>query len=181
MTTPTSGTPGDENPYGVQPPGAEQPAGPPAYPQPSYPQPGSGQPGYPPPSYPQPGAPQAGYPAPSYPQPGYPQQGWQAGYGVPDTSQNGLGVWALVLGIAGWVCSLGFLAGIPAIVLGTKSRKAAAEGRATNGGMGTAGLVLGWVITILSVIAVVVIVLLLANGTLETTSDGSSFEWHLGS
>ena len=160
MSTPTSGHPGEENPYGAQPP---------AYPQPV------GQP----PAYPQAASPQPGYPAPGYPQPSYPQPGWGGGYGVPDTSGNSLGVWALVLGIAGWLC-LGFLAGIPAIVLGAKSRRAAAEGRATNGGMGTAGMVLGWAVTVLTVVGAILVIVLIANGSLETTSDGSSFEWHIG-
>ncbi len=162
MSTPPVGTPGDQNPYGVQPPSGQPPADqPPAYPQPPYPQ--------------------QGYPQPAYPQPGYPAPGGGYGYGVPDTSQNGLGVWALVLGIAGWVCSLGFLAGIPAIILGSKSRKAAAQGHADNGGMGTAGLVLGWVVTVLSIIGVIVFAVLLANGTMHSSSDGSSFRWEFDS
>lgn len=164
MSTPTPGNPGEENPYGTQPPAYPQPGGQP----PAYPQPG-GQP----PVYPQ------AYPQGGYAQPGYPQPGWQGGYGVPDTSGNNLGVWSLILGIAGWLC-FGFLTGIPAIVLGSKSRRAAAEGRATNGGMGTAGMVLGWAITILTVLGVALMVVLLATGHLETTRNGSSFEWHIG-
>jgi hypothetical protein len=63
---------------------------------------------------------------------------------MPRTEKNSLGVWALVLGIVSIACC-GFLAGIPAVILGNKSREAAAMGLADNGTMGTVGMVLGWV------------------------------------
>lgn len=68
-----------------------------------------------------------------------------AGYGVAPT-KNGLGVWSLVLGIASVVLcclALGLPLGAVAIVLGVKARRATAQGLATNGGMGLAGLILG--------------------------------------
>jgi hypothetical protein len=49
---------------------------------------------------------------------------------------------ALVFGILSW-CGFGWLAAIPAIVLGVKGRRAAREGRTPNGGMATAGIWLG--------------------------------------
>jgi hypothetical protein len=91
-----------------------------------------------------------GYSAPP-PPPNY-YGGGTTGPQFPDnTAKNNLGVWALVLGILGVVCC-GFLAGIPAIILGNKSKQAAAQGLATNGNLGQIGLVLGWVAVALGVI-----------------------------
>lgn len=67
----------------------------------------------------------------------------------PSESKNSLGVWALVLGIVSIVCSLGLLAGIPAIILGNSSKKAAAQGLATNGNLGQVGFILGIIGTVL--------------------------------
>ncbi|VTR75508.1 DUF4190 domain-containing protein [Cellulomonas hominis] len=61
------------------------------------------------------------------------------GYGYPS---NGLAVWSLVLGVVGVVLA-GPLAGVPAIITGVLARRAVAEGRADNGGLATAGIVLG--------------------------------------
>lgn len=83
-----------------------------------------------------------GYSAPP-PPPGY----YGGGPGAPmfgGTEKNNLGVWALVLGILGIVCC-GVFTAIPAVILGNKSKEAAAQGQATNGGLGQAGVVLGWV------------------------------------
>lgn len=158
MTDPTdptdpTGTPGPgepQNPYAPRPEHTEPPAFPraPAYGE----QPVGQAPGYPAaPAYP--AAP--GYPAaPAYP---------GAAYGtIPGTEANSLGVWALVLGIVGFVCA-GFLTGVPAIIVGNRSRRAAAEGRANNGGMGTAGMALGWVTTVLSILGFAVMGFLIAT------------------
>ena len=128
--------PSGENPYGQQPPAYGQQ--PPAY-------------GQQPPAYGQ-----QGYPAaPSYPSaPGY--------YGTSGTEQNSLGVWALVLGIAGFVC-LGILGWIPSIILGKKAKAAAAAGRANNPGLGTAGVVMGWIGVVLTVISVVVSAIIISS------------------
>lgn len=67
----------------------------------------------------------------------------------PSEAKNNLGVWALVLGILSLVCC-GLLAGIPAIILGNNSKKAAAQGLATNGNLGQVGFVLGLIGTILT-------------------------------
>ncbi|WP_282943803.1 DUF4190 domain-containing protein [Cellulomonas endometrii] len=61
------------------------------------------------------------------------------GYGYPS---NGLAVWSLVLGVVGVVLA-GPLAGVPALITGVLARRAVAEGRADNGGLATAGIVLG--------------------------------------
>ena len=100
----------------------------------------------------------------SQPQP-QPQPGdyyGQPAYGYP---KNSLGVWSLVLGIVGIVLSCGFFAGIPAIITGHLARKAVAQGQANNGGMATAGIVLGWIATIGMVLLIIALVALVATGT----------------
>jgi len=130
----------------------------PGYPQPTAVPPVQ-QPGYPP--Y---GAPTAYGASPSYGAPipygsvnpyGPPTAyGAPAGYGyaqpgyygaMSGTQRNDLGVWALVLGILSLVSGLFILAGIPAIILGKKSKEAVARGEANNPGLGTAGVVMGWI------------------------------------
>ena len=59
---------------------------------------------------------------------------------VPGTNKKA--IWSLVLGIVGLVCC-GFLAGIPAIILGNMAKKEIATSGEGGGGMATAGLVLG--------------------------------------
>jgi hypothetical protein len=70
-----------------------------------------------------------------------PQLAYPARPPMPD---NRLGVAALVLGIMGMLCFL-FVGGIPAIILGTKGRKAVRAGRADNDGVAIAGIVTGWI------------------------------------
>jgi hypothetical protein len=102
---------------------------------------------------------------------GYGSPYGQPAYGYP---KNSLAVWSLVLGIAAFVLSCGLLTGIPAIIVGHRARAAVAEGQANNPGMATAGIVLGWVATILSVLGIIAFVILIATGTLAefaTTTD----------
>jgi hypothetical protein len=73
-------------------------------------------------------------------------------YGSPD---NGTGLWSMILGIISLLFG-GFLLGIPAIILGSKGRKKAAAGRATNGGQALAGMITGSISTVLTVIFVLV-------------------------
>ncbi len=97
-------------------------------------------------------------------QPGYQQYPGQAqpggGYAPgmspfgASTEKNNLGGWALGLGIASLVCC-GLFTGIPAIILGYLGMQAAKEGRASNKGMAIAGLIMGslsivWTIVALS-------------------------------
>ncbi|MFD2794736.1 DUF4190 domain-containing protein [Promicromonospora vindobonensis] len=139
--------------------GAEQPSS--ASPDPAnapYGQPGAdtpyGQPGTDTP-YGQPGAPAA------YGQPGAPAA-QQYGY-APSPPKNDLAVWSLVTGILSYVfCPL--LLGIAAIITGTMSRRAADEGLANNRGMGTAGLILGWINVALVVLAIVFFLIAIAAG-----------------
>ena len=115
--------------YGTTP----QPAGYPAYGAPTAygtTQYGTQYPYGPPTAY---GSP-TGY---GYAQPGY--------YGaMAATQRNDLGVWSLILGILSLI-SFGILTGIPAIIVGNKSKAAVARGEANNPGMGTAGVVMGWI------------------------------------
>lgn len=91
----------------------------------------------------------------------------QYGYGYP---KNSLAVWSLVLGLVGlFVC--GLFAGIPAIIVGHKARKAAAEGQANNAGMATAGIVLGWISTILTLIGIIIVIGLIATGSMTDFSS----------
>lgn len=117
------------------------------------------------PSYGQYGAPQE--PAPgSYPS--YPQgqaYGQTPMYGYP---KNNLAVWSLVLGIVGLlVCGV---AGIVAIVLGNNAKKAVARGEANNGGMATAGIILGWVTVGFWILGII----LALTGALGSTFTSSS-------
>jgi hypothetical protein len=82
-------------------------------------------------------------------------------FGGGNTSKNSLGVWALVLGILSIVCC-GFVAGVPAIILGLNSKKAQEQGLATNGSLGNIGFILGIIGSILGVISGI----LYATGTL---------------
>ena len=131
---------------------------------------------------PQPGAASAyGAPPPAYtaappayggygppPAPYGAQDGAQAGgyggqqpYGYP---KNSVGVWALVLGIVGIAFGGGFVAGIPAIIVGHLSRRAVAAGQANNGAMATAGIVLGWIATVVGVVLLAALIILAVSG-----------------
>jgi len=181
MTQNDGGTPYEPTPDPETPPtqplpdasrGAEEPAGAPQEPAPAGPGPGapseqsganapSGQPNAP---YGQPGA------AGAYGQPGAPVTS-QQGY-APSPPKNDLAVWSLVTGILSFVfCPL--LLGIAAIITGTMSRKAADQGLANNRGMGTAGLILGWINVALVVVGIVLFFILLAAGLLS----GSFGDW----
>lgn len=143
-TPPTQPVP--ESSFGSEP----APAGP-ADPGPGAP---SGQGGVGDP-YGQPGAPAA------YGQPAAPAVS-QYGY-APSPPKNDLAVWSLVTGILSFVfCPL--LLGIAAIVTGTMSRRAADEGLANNRGMGTAGLILGWINVALVAIGIIFFVIAIAAG-----------------
>jgi Domain of unknown function (DUF4190) len=158
MSTPNE----PQNPYGAgEPQQPQDPSGAPQYP--AAPQPPAGTPQYPSaPQYPNAGgAPQ--YPgatpygsAPSYQQPA------AAGYGY-TYPKNSLGVWSLVLGIVSFVLSCGLFTGIPAVIVGNKAKQAVARGEANNGGMATAGIILGWVAIALSIIGAILLAVLFSS------------------
>lgn len=118
----------NQNPYG----GSNDPS---AYP--------SGQPGYQ--QYPGQAQPGGGGYAPG-----------MSPFGA-STEKNNLGGWALGLGIASLVCC-GLFTGIPAIILGYLGMQAAKEGRASNKGMAIAGLIMGSLSAVGSIIYIVFVV-----------------------
>ncbi|PKQ26054.1 MAG: hypothetical protein CVT64_06155 [Actinobacteria bacterium HGW-Actinobacteria-4] len=77
-----------------------------------------------------------------------------APYGGASASKNGLGTWSLVTGILSIICC-GFIAGIPAIILGLQSKAAAEQGLATNGNLGQIGFILGIIGSALSVVGMI--------------------------
>lgn len=95
-----------------------------------------------------------------YSQPLQPPQQPSGGapYGAPPggARKNGLGTAALVLGIlavpGALTVVLGFLLGIPAVVLGALGRGRAKRGEADNGGVALAGLVLGLVSLVIAAV-----------------------------
>ena len=136
---------------GQYPPPAPDPYQPPAA-APQYPPaPGYGTP----PGQPQYGAQQQPY---GYP----PAQGVPSPYSVPGASlpDNKFGLWAMILGIASIVCC-GVFTAVPALILGLQARKKVEAGTANNGGMATAGIILGAIGIVLSVLS---LVFLAANG-----------------
>lgn len=77
------------------------------------------------------------------------------------TSENGMGIAAMVLGLLGLVCVLPLIGSILGIIFGMIGLRKVDEGLADNRGMAQAGLVMGWVgvgLFILSCIAALVII-----------------------
>ncbi|WP_421741711.1 DUF4190 domain-containing protein [Cellulomonas sp.] len=160
MSTPNE----PQNPYGSGEP--QDPSGAPQDP--------TGVPQYPAaPPPPQPQYPSAPYPAaggtPQYPAatpygsaPGYqqPAPAYGGGYVYP---KNSLAVWSLVLGIVSFVLSCGLFTGIPAVIVGNNAKKAVARGEANNGGMATAGIILGWIAIVLSILGIILFAVLFSN------------------
>lgn len=149
----------------MQPTYPEEPQGQPPYgQQPGQPGgPAGGQPGGPPPGGPgggQPGGPGGGYPG----GPGGPPPGGQPtpGGGYPGQPSNGLGVTALILGIAAipLVCCfyIGVPLGIVAVVLGWLGKQKAERGEATNRGQAMAGLICGAVAVVLGILLLLAVV-----------------------
>jgi hypothetical protein len=103
----------------------------------------------PPPPPPQFGAYPGSYPPP--PPPPY------AGYTLPTTGpKNGLGIAALVIAIIAlvfcWSVFGGIILGLVAVIIGFVARGRVKRGEATNGGVAVAGIVLGFLAIIVSLI-----------------------------
>jgi hypothetical protein len=156
-------------------PGPQEPGQPqePVHPQQPAPEPPPyGQPGQPGAPYGQPGYGQPAYGQPPYGQP-YPPQGY--GYPAYAPTTNGKATGSLVTGIAtlvlSWCCGAGVL-GVIAIVLGVKARSEirASGGRQTGDGMAIAGIVTGALAALMGVVAIVVILIAIANGGTDTTT-----------
>jgi Domain of unknown function (DUF4190) len=108
------------------------------------------RPAYPaPPPLPQYGA----YPG-SYPPP--PPQPYSAFAPPPTGPKNGLGIAALVIAIIGlvfcWSVIGGVILGITAVIIGFVARGRVKRGQATNGGVAIAGIVLGFLAIIVSLV-----------------------------
>jgi hypothetical protein len=76
---------------------------------------------------------------------------------------NGLAIASLVLGIASIVC-LGCVAGIPAIICGHLALKQIAARGEGGAGMAKAGLIIGYIITILCILLGIAWVVLMCLG-----------------
>jgi hypothetical protein len=103
----------------------------------------------PPPPPPQWGAYPGSYPPPP-PQP-------YSGYAPPPAApKNGLGIAALVLAIVGlvfcWTVAGGVILGFAAVIVGFVARGRVKRGQATNGGVAIAGIVLGILAIIISLV-----------------------------
>jgi hypothetical protein len=95
-----------------------------------------------------------GYPQPSY-QPGVP--GWPGGPGYAGPKTNGFAIAALVCGIAQFF-GIWLLGTIPAIVFGHLARKQIRQRNDQGAGLALAGLILGYVGIVLTVIVVILII-----------------------
>ncbi len=133
-------------------------------------------------SYPPPPGPQdwEGKPGPAYGQQSQPSYGYQqpvygAGpdpYGPPPET-SGKATTSLVLGVVSMVC-LGFLTGIPAIVVGMKARKEIrlSQGRKTGDGLALGGIITGIIGTLLGLVVVGLFVSVIAIGSsVDTVVD----------
>lgn len=180
----STNNPGGPSPSPYDPPGSgEQP--------PSPYEPGQGQ--TPPPASPY-ESPASPYQSPQQPaspyQPSpYPQQpggspypaapGYPAPYGGQPFPKNNLGVWALVLGIISIVFpGCGVLAGVPAIIVGSKGRQAVRSGEADNDGLALAGVVTGWIGTAIGVLVIVFYIIVIAvgvSGGFDSSGSGYSY------
>ncbi|MGH3674412.1 MAG: DUF4190 domain-containing protein [Mycobacterium sp.] len=106
---------------------------------------------------------------PPQPQPPYPQQppypgGYPppppvpyAGFTPPPTGpKNGLGITALIIAIVAlvfcWTVFGGIILGLVAVIIGFAARGRVKRGEATNGGVSTAGIVLGILAIVLGIV-----------------------------
>ncbi|GAB7049888.1 DUF4190 domain-containing protein [Catenuloplanes indicus] len=168
-----------------QPEGWSDPAYP-AYPPASQPPvSGPAMPGYPPVpdpagAYPQPAAypagKDAGYPyATGYPVPGYEYGGW----GTPRKT-NGMAIASLVVSVIGAFSLACYGAGaIPAAIgaiLGHVARRQIRTNGDDGDGMALAGIITGWIVTGIGllIIAFVVVVVVFAWSTADTTDPGGT-------
>ncbi|WP_102140915.1 DUF4190 domain-containing protein [Mycobacterium hubeiense] len=108
----------------------------------------------PPPPPPQPyGAYPGSYPPP--PPPPY------SGYAAPPIApKNGLGIASLIIAIVSllfvWSVVLGIIGGIVAVIIGFVARGRVARGEATNGGVAIAGIVLGFLSIVISLVFIAI-------------------------
>jgi hypothetical protein len=121
-----------------------------------------GQPGGFPPPQGQPGGfPPSPMPPAGPPPAGPPPYGPPAGTGQ---STNGKAIASLILGIVSIVLCLGYLAGVPAIILGRMAKKEIDQGNGTGDGLAQAGFITGLIGTVISALLTILwIVILIAS------------------
>ena len=91
-----------------------------------------------------------------------------SGFNAPQEKASSAAVWALVLGIASWVLC-GFLASVPAWIVGRIEINKINSGRSSQAGksMATIGMWLGIVQTILGILIIFGLIVLLSLGLLS--------------
>jgi hypothetical protein len=153
---------------------------PPGYPGqgpgPGYPGQGPGQ-GYPGQGYPGQGYPGQGYPGQPDPRFGY--QPWAGpgyvGHATPAPPTSARATAAVVLGALSVMACLGFVTGIPAMIVGVSARREIRESQGRVGGDSVAlgGIIAGAVGTVLSLLVVALFVLLAVLGANIQIDDPS--------
>jgi Domain of unknown function (DUF4190) len=120
---------------------------------------------------------QAGYPAQAYPAQAYPAYGYGTpAVAVPAQSTNGLAIASLVCSLAGlFTCGVTSLVGA---ILGHVARRQIRERGEGGDGLALAGVITGWIITVLALLGVaayVVFVIILVSSTNSTTYSPTPF------
>ncbi len=102
-----------------------------------------------------------------------------SGYSVAQTVEtNGLAIGSMVLGIVGFL-GFGFVTSIPAIVLGHIARSQIRKNpRQSGDGMALAGLIMGYIVTVLSLLFIVVLIAVFAFGVMEANESGLFEQLH---
>lgn len=91
------------------------------------------------------------------------------------SASNGPATTSMILGIISLVC-LGIVTGIPAIIFGVIGKKKAAEMNGEGSGQAIAGLVLGIIGTVWSVIAIIIFILAAATADTATSDIKKSID-----
>ncbi|WP_297081474.1 DUF4190 domain-containing protein [uncultured Demequina sp.] len=135
---------------------------------------GEGRPAYPPPDPgphvphdPQPGF-QQQYAQPGLGQPAYPPQYAYPGTYRAGTQKNWMGIISLVLSLVGL---LTWFTAIPGIVFGHLGLAAAKRGEANNRGLSLGGLITGYVVLVLGILATIAIFAFFAWGASQCGGD----------
>ncbi|MFE3325645.1 DUF4190 domain-containing protein [Streptomyces sp. NPDC059176] len=180
------GAPGAESGSGAVPPPPVAPGGPAQTTPGAFGAPSAGVGagyGYPP--APVAGATGYGYPsapvtgAAAYGYPGYPGGG---SWGMANSSQNGMGTAAMVLGILAvclcWCYGVpGVVMGVLALIFGIMGRKRYRRGEATNNGQALAGIILGAIGALLGLLFIVGLVFLITHADEFDESSSDDDPW----